>query len=104
MGRGWLRSFRRQVDIVDDPVVQRYVATLGQRLLHEARDIPEGMDFTFGVEGDETVNAVTLPGGNIFVTTGLLRALETEAQRAEVLGHESAHAVERHVAERLITS
>ncbi|HEY4228846.1 MAG TPA: M48 family metallopeptidase, partial [Thermoanaerobaculia bacterium] len=49
----------------------------------------------------ETVNAFALPGGQIFVTEGLLHRLTSEAQIAGVLGHETGHVVHRHSAEQM---
>ena len=49
----------------------------------------------------QTVNAFALPGGQIFITTGLLKRLETPGQLAGVLGHEIGHVVARHSAEHL---
>ena len=46
------------------------------------------------------VNAFSLPGGRLFVTTGMLRFLETEAEAAALLGHEMAHVDLRHCIER----
>ena len=50
---------------------------------------------------DETVNAFALPGGQIFITMGLLNKLQNEAQLAGVLGHEMGHVIERHTAEQM---
>jgi predicted Zn-dependent protease len=47
------------------------------------------------------VNAFALPGGQIFITWGLLSKLETEAQLAGVLGHEIGHVIERHSAQQM---
>jgi beta-barrel assembly-enhancing protease len=45
---------------------------------------------------DKTVNAFALPGGPIFIHTGLIEAAENEAQLAGVIGHEMSHVVLRH--------
>jgi len=59
-------------------------------------------DWEFAVfEDDKMVNAFALPGGKVGVYTGLLPLAETEAGLAAVLGHEVAHVVARHGAERL---
>lgn len=50
---------------------------------------------------DKTVNAFALPGGQIFITMGLLKQLQTEAQLAGVLGHEMGHVIERHTAQQM---
>lgn len=58
--------------------------------------------FDFHLLNDpQTVNAFALPGGQIFITTGLLGRLENQDQLAGVLGHEIGHVVARHSAEKL---
>lgn len=49
----------------------------------------------------QTVNAFALPGGEVFITKGLLDRLTTEGDLAGVLGHETGHVVERHVAQQM---
>lgn len=61
--------------------------------------------FKFHLLSDtETVNAFALPGGQIFITRGLLDKLQTEAQLAGVLSHEMGHVIERHSAEQMAKS
>jgi predicted Zn-dependent protease len=50
---------------------------------------------------EETINAFALPGGQVFITAGLLKRLQTEGQVAGVLGHEIGHVVGRHGAEHM---
>src|SRR5262249_2745619 len=58
--------------------------------------------FQFHLLADpRTVNAFALPGGQIFMTEGLLRRLKTDGQVAGVLGHEMGHVIERHGAQHL---
>ena len=47
------------------------------------------------------INAFAVPGGNLFVFTGLVLAMEHESELAGVLGHEMAHATQRHIAGRI---
>jgi predicted Zn-dependent protease len=49
----------------------------------------------------QTINAFALPGGQVFITMGLLSKLKTEGQLAGVLGHEIGHVVARHGAEHI---
>jgi len=49
----------------------------------------------------ETINAFALPGGQVFITMGLLSKLRTEGELAGVLGHEIGHVVGRHGAEHM---
>ncbi len=61
--------------------------------------------FKFHVIADtKTINAFALPGGQIFITMGLLNKLQTEAQLAGVLSHEMGHVIERHASEQMAKS
>lgn len=61
--------------------------------------------FQFHLLADpKTVNAFALPGGQIFITEGLLDKLQTEAQLAGVLSHEMGHVIERHSAQQMAKS
>lgn len=59
------------------------------------------MDWEFYVINSNDVNAFVLPGGKVFVFTGLLPIAQDEDGLATVLGHELAHQYARHSAERL---
>ncbi|MEB3358957.1 MAG: M48 family metallopeptidase [Synechococcales bacterium] len=84
----------QQYDPYVNPQVNQYVDRVGQQLVaaSDRRDIP----YTFRVLQSEEINAFATPGGFIYVTTGLLRAADNEAQLASVLAHEIAHVNERH--------
>jgi predicted Zn-dependent protease len=87
----------------DDPRA-RLVAEVGRRLVREteANRSPYADNFHFVLlEDPETVNAFALPGGQVFITLGLLRRLDTEAQLAGVLGHEIGHVINRHSAQQM---
>ncbi len=61
------------------------------------RHNPYERAFQFTLLADpQTVNAFALPGGQVFITEALYRALETEGQLAGVLGHEIGHVIARH--------
>ncbi|WP_299821578.1 M48 family metalloprotease [uncultured Pontibacter sp.] len=78
------------------------VKAIGQKLVQRTKAKESPYEFDFHLLADEqTVNAFALPGGQIFITAGLLRRLESEAQLAGVLGHEIGHVVARHSAEQL---
>lgn len=53
------------------------------------------------VDNDSILNAFALPGGPVYVYTGLLKYLDSEAALAGVLGHEIAHAERRHATQRM---
>lgn len=84
------------------PSLQAYVTQVGQQVVQQSEAINLPYPYEFHVLGDgDTVNAFALPGGQIFITTGLLSRMDSEAQLAGVLGHEVAHVVARHGAEHL---
>ncbi len=81
--------------------VQSYVDRIGPRLAQASgRELPFRTTFTVLDKPDE-VNAFALPGGHIFVYSGLIRAADSEAQLASVLGHELAHVTAGHVRDQL---
>jgi predicted Zn-dependent protease len=59
---------------------------------------PHASDFpyTFKVVADDTVNAFALPGGPMFIHTGLILAVDNDAQLAGVMAHEISHVALRH--------
>ena len=85
-----------------DPKAQELVKRIGQSLVTntEARESPYQFDFHV-LADPETINAFAVPGGQIFITMGLLKRLKTEDQLAGVLGHEMGHVVGRHSAQQM---
>jgi beta-barrel assembly-enhancing protease len=94
MGKQLAGEVQRQAKLMDDPIVTEYVNRVGQNL---ARNSDAKVPFTFQVIDDPTLNAFALPGGFIFVHTGLLTAAETEAEMASAMAHEIAHVAARHM-------
>jgi len=94
LGKEAAAQVRRQVDIVDDPQLQDYIATLGQRLARtpEAGQWP----YSFTLVNDGSINAFALPGGPVFVHSGILESAENEGQLAGVVAHEISHVGLRH--------
>ena len=78
------------------------VKRVGQKIVDAtvAESSPYRFDFHL-LADDTTINAFALPGGQIFMTQGLLKRLKNEDQLAGVLGHEIGHVIGRHSAEHL---
>ncbi len=72
-----------------EPVLREYVYGLGKKLA-AVSDRPH-LDFEFTILDSEMINAFAAPGGYIFVTSGLLDAVNSEAELATILGHEIGH-------------
>lgn len=85
-----------------DPQAQALVDEVGQKIVSSTAAGETDYQFEFHLlADDQMVNAFALPGGQIFITAGLLKLLETEGQLAGVLGHEIGHVVGRHSAEQI---
>ena len=85
-----------------DPTLQAYIDEVGQQVLQASQASQSPYPFEFHLIDDpNTINAFALPGGQVFITTGLLETLDAESQLAGVLGHEIGHIIARHGAEHL---
>jgi hypothetical protein len=84
----------RQVDIVDNSRLQQYVVRIGKLLASQPGT--GGYQYEFTLINDPSINAFALPGGPVFVNSGLIAAAENEAQVAGVLAHEISHVALRH--------
>ena len=85
-----------------DPQQQARLDQIGERLVSRSVAGQSPYRFEFHVLDDpQTINAFALPGGQVFITEGLLRRLKTDGQVAGVLGHEIGHVVARHGAEHI---
>ncbi len=90
---------QRYGGLVDDPAVHGYINLLGQALaLHAQRP---NLAWHFAVLDSPQVNALSAPGGYVFVTKGALLQMTDEAQLAGVLAHEIGHVDARHALESI---
>jgi predicted Zn-dependent protease len=96
LGKENADQVRKQTIVIKDPVLTAYVTRVGQRLVTAREAQESGFPFTFEVVADPSINAFALPGGPMFINTGLLRAVDNEAQLAGVMGHEMSHVILRH--------
>lgn len=88
-----------------DEELQRHIDQIGMRLVESSAAGDTEYQFDFHVLADtQTVNAFALPGGQIFITAGLLNVMETEGEVAGVLAHEIVHVVGRHSSEQIAKS
>jgi beta-barrel assembly-enhancing protease len=96
LGQETAAAVRKKVTLVNDPTLTAYVNAVGHRLAETREARASGFHFTFEVVADPAVNAYALPGGPMFINTGLLKAVDNEAQLAGVMGHEMSHVILRH--------
>jgi beta-barrel assembly-enhancing protease len=80
--------------LVKDDTLQQYVNTVGRWVSMQSnrQDLP----WKFGVIESEDINAFAAPGGFVFLTKGLYKRLNSEAELAGVLAHEVAHVAKKH--------
>lgn len=97
MGAEYSKEVEKQLgQSVKDVQLQSYIDSVGQGIARICHTPSEG--FSYKAIDSNTVNAFALPGGYIYITTGLLKALNSEAQLASILAHETAHVTARHSA------
>src|SRR3954469_6732414 len=89
-------ELRKRARPVANPELQDYIRRVGERLASTPTVRDSGFHFSFTLVNDKSVNAFALPGGPTFVLTGLILAVDNEAQLAGVLGHEISHVILRH--------
>lgn len=86
--------------IVKNPKVDSAVYAITSRLLKNIGTTD--YEYKFYVIQNEEINAFTLPGGNIFIHTGLIKFSEHPEEVAAVLAHEIGHAEKKHVVKKLV--
>lgn len=90
-----LYELRRMGLVLDDPLIDGWLQTMGYRLA-AASDTPR-QSFTFFMMRDRGINAFATLGGYVGMNAGLVLTAETEDEVAGVMAHEIAHVSQRHV-------
>ncbi len=93
LGREMAQEVERQSMLLEDPVIGEYVNRIGQNLVNNS---DAKVPFTIKVLDSDEVNAFALPGGFLFVNSGLVLKAQNEAELAGVMAHEIAHVAARH--------
>ena len=81
---------------LSDKQVQGYIDSVGQNIARISHT-PD-LEFHYKAIEHDSVNAFALPGGYLYITTGMLKELRSEAQMASILAHETVHVTARHSA------
>lgn len=100
MGEEAYAKTLKESKLSTDPARLAILRRVGERLAKAADKKDFNWEFNL-IEDDKTVNAWCLPGGKIAFYTGLWPVAEDETGIAVVMGHEIAHALARHGAERM---
>jgi predicted Zn-dependent protease len=100
MGVSAFRQVLRGSRLSDNPDINEMVHRVGQKIADAAHKPEYHWEFAV-IDEPRVLNAFALPGGKVAVYTGLLRVTQNESGLATVMGHEVAHALQRHGAERM---
>ena len=100
LGEDAYRHILRDSVVTRDPRAEAIVRRVGERIAHAAAKPDYRWEFSI-INDPETVNAFAVPGGKVAVYTGIFKVAQDETGLAVVLGHEVAHALARHPAERM---
>lgn len=99
MGKKFDNAIRAQMPFVDDPEVVAYVKAVVERV---AASMPQqSFPIRSAVVAQGSMNAFAIPGGYIYIFTGLILGVDNEDELAAVISHELGHVTERHVAKRI---
>src|SRR3954454_11457035 len=99
LGKEAASQVEREMEVVSNPEIEGWLNQIGQRLAKapEANAYP----YYFKLVNEPSVNAFALPGGPMYVHTGLLKAADSEGEVAGVLAHEMSHVALRHGAAQM---
>lgn len=98
LGQEAAAQAEQKMQLVRDPQLERYVQRVGERL---AASIPQEFQhpefqYSFKVVNAKEINAFALPGGPMYVNSGMIAAAKTEGEMAGVMAHEISHVALRH--------
>ena len=103
LGQGWLRQFRAQTKLYDDPLTQDFTERLILRLATWNNHL-EQKELDVLLVDQRQLNAFAVPGGVVGINTGLFTFAPFEDEFASVIAHELAHISQRHFARRVQAS
>ena len=94
MGADYAQKISRELPLIQDAELTRYINVLGDSIarIADARNL----DWQFAIVDSPEVNAFAVPGGFIYINRGLIERAQSMAQVAGVLGHEIGHVTMRH--------
>jgi predicted Zn-dependent protease len=99
LSREVLQVVFKQYKLIDDPVINGYVDSVGRRIVATLTDPP--FTYHFYVIQEDVYNAFATPAGHIFVNSGLFAAMDSEEELAGILAHEVSHVACRHISQKI---
>lgn len=101
MGIASFQKMKTATKVSDNTATNNYVKCVSMAIINQLPENWKKNAWEVVVFEDESANAFALPGGKIGVHTGLLKVAKNQDQLATVIGHEVAHVLARHGAERV---
>jgi beta-barrel assembly-enhancing protease len=98
LGEQVVGEVQGQYTIIRDPLLLAYLNQIGQDILKQAGPMP--YPFRFYLLKDPQLNAFSVPGGHIFVSTGIIEVMDSEGELAGLLGHEITHINHHHISKQ----
>jgi beta-barrel assembly-enhancing protease len=96
ISREFRREAKKQLRFVNDPEVERYVDSVGRRILTAVG--PQTFDYRYFVIDESVLNAFAVPGGSIYIYAGIINRVKSTDELAAVMAHETTHVAKRHMA------
>jgi beta-barrel assembly-enhancing protease len=94
----------QEYPVLNNPAATQYVQNIVNTILQSPGIKNRNFNYKVTlINDDKTINAFSIPGGPMYVYTGLMKYIDNEATLAGIMGHEITHADERHATERMTT-
>jgi predicted Zn-dependent protease len=101
LGQQLSQDVARQVRLSNDPTLNQYVSAMGRRIVAQTPAPFNQLPWQFHVVEDPAINAFAIPGGHVYVHTGLIANADNAAELAGVMAHEISHVTARHSTEQI---
>jgi len=99
LGKEAAMQVEREMEVIHNDEVEHWLNQIGQSLAKAPQ--ANAYPYYFKLLNDDSINAFALPGGPMYVHTGLLKAADSEGEVAGVLAHEMSHVALRHGAAQM---
>ncbi|MEE8541066.1 MAG: M48 family metalloprotease [Desulfobacterales bacterium] len=99
LGREFLKVVFKYYERVEDPLIVRYVQSVGAEIVSALPNQP--FTYHFYVLNKTDYNAFASPAGHIFINSGLIEAMKNEEELAGIIAHEIAHVTSRHISQKI---
>ncbi|HVG25096.1 MAG TPA: M48 family metallopeptidase [Thermoanaerobaculia bacterium] len=101
LGAQLSQDIARQVRLSNDPTLNSYISQVGQRIVAQTPEPFNRLPWQFHVVDDPAINAFAIPGGHVYVNTGLIAHADNASELAGVMAHEISHVTARHSTEQI---